>query len=341
MITMDQLSWMYIVHKNKSRLNRQSLAITSSLALSLIISGCASYNDHPYEPQDPLQTVNRASFAFNQQFDRFILKPVAVTYKTITPDPVRDCVNNFYWNLDEIPTTINNVLQVEPKPALTSFTRLLINSTVGILGFFDVASHVGFERGENDFGTTLAKYGFTGSPYLVIPFLGPTNARDGLGLLVDYSYFTIWPYMRSVRLRNSLLAFDYVRIRANYVENDDVLDVAALDKYTLLRDAYIQRRALQMAQHGATWDQAKYYEDPVDDDLSPDGYWALDGEHVDVPNETNTTSTTPPLAPNTTPEKTPSSSTEIKTTEQAIKNTGNTIAEPILPTGNTVNGKTT
>jgi len=260
----------------KNPIDFKGTALATSLILTTTLSGCSSFSDHPYEPQDPLQTVNRATFAFNQKFDDFILKPVATGYKKITPAPVRDGVNNFYWNLAEIPTTANNILQFQFRDTMDSLGRFAINSTVGILGIFDVAKYAGLERKENDFGITMAKYGFTGSPYFVIPFLGPSNFRDGIGLLVDYDPFSIFPYMNSVRLRNILLGIDYVRIRANFLDNEDVLDVAALDKYTLVRDAYIQRRDMQMQVHGVSWDQAKHYE-LAEDDLTPDDYWAIDG----------------------------------------------------------------
>lgn len=280
---MEKCTWTSIVNKKYSTLSFIPIKFATTLALSLICSACASIKNHPYEPQDPLQTVNRASFEFNRQIDKFILKPLATGYKTITPNPVRDCINNFYWNLDEIPDTINNILQLELKATLTSATRFAVNSTIGILGLFDVASHVGFERRDNDFGITLAKYGFTGSPYLVIPFLGPTNARDGLSVMVDYTYFSVWPYMQSVALRNSLLGFDYVRIRANYLNSDGVMNAVALDEYTVLRDAYIQRRALQIEQHGASWDEAKYYEEMNNADLAPDDNWTQDGQPAKPP----------------------------------------------------------
>ncbi len=303
--------------KNAFRINYKNITIATSLALTLGLTGCGT-TEHPYEPQDPLQTINRGTFKFNQEFDKFVLKPLATGYKKITPAPVRDGVNNFYWNLAEIPTTINNLLQGHPKDAMDSLGRLAINSTAGILGIFDVAKHAGLERKENDFGITLAKYGFTSSPYFVIPFLGPSNFRDGIGLLVDYDPFSIFPYMNSVKARNILLGMDYVRIRANFLENEDVLDVAALDQYTLLRDAYIQRRAMQMEQHGVTWDQAKYYE--FDDaDLTADEYWAIDGTE-NMPEST----VEPPLKAEN--DKKTSMKTDKKSVETTSSETSKTVA---------------
>jgi phospholipid-binding lipoprotein MlaA len=225
----------------------------------LSLNGC-SFNDHPYDPNDPLQTVNRATFAFNQQFDTYLLKPTAVAYKTVIPAPARKGVNNFFMNLNEIPTTVNYLLQAQPGPAYESFWRLLINSTIGIGGLFDVASHMGLQRTSNDFGITLSKWGFSSSPYFVIPFLGPSNIRDGLSMLPDYEYFTVWPYMHDVALRNVLLGLDMVRIRTNLLESEDILNVAAFDKYTLTRDAYIQYRYQLVTSHGGKYDQGATYQ---------------------------------------------------------------------------------
>lgn len=233
------------------------------------VSGCSSITDHPYDPNDPLQTLNRGTYAFNQQFDKFLLKPAAQTYKAITPAVARKGVNNFFMNLNEVPTTINYLLQAEPGPAYASFWRLLINSTVGIGGLFDVASHVGLERTSNDFGITMSKWGFTSSPYFVIPFLGPSNIRDGLSLLVDYEYFTVWPYMHDVAVRNVLLGVDMVRIRTNLLESEQVLDAAAIDKYTVTRDAYVQYRYQLITSHGGSYDQGATYQ-ISDEELNAD-----------------------------------------------------------------------
>ncbi len=235
--------------------------ITAALGIMGLISlnGCASIANHPYDPNDPLQTVNRATFAFNQQFDKYLLKPVAITYKTVTPTIARKGVNNFFMNLNEVPTSINYLLQAQPGPAYESFWRLLINSTVGIGGLFDVATHMGLERTTNDFGITLSKYGVSSSPYIVIPFLGPSNIRDGLSLLVDYEYFTVWSYMDDVALRNVLLGVDMVRIRTNLIDSENILNAAGMDKYTLTRDAYVQYRYQLITSHGGKYDQGATY----------------------------------------------------------------------------------
>lgn len=231
----------------------------------LSLNACTSITNHPYDPNDPLQTVNRATFAFNQQFDRFLLKPTAVVYKTITPAPARQGVNNFFMNLGELPTTANYLLQARPGEAYESFWRFLINSTVGIGGLFDVATHMNFVRTTNDFGITLSKWGFSTSPYFVIPFTGPSNIRDGIGLGVDYELFTVWPYMQDVLLRNSLLALDMVRVRANLLDTENILNEAAMDKYTLTRDAYVQYRYQLITAHGGEYTEGASYEISADE----------------------------------------------------------------------------
>jgi len=231
----------------------------------LSLNACTSITNHPYDPNDPLQTVNRATFAFNQQFDRFLLKPTAVVYKTITPAPARQGVNNFFMNLNELPTTANYLLQARPGEAYESFWRFLINSTAGIGGLFDVASHMGFVRRTNDFGITLSKWGFTTSPYLVIPFTGPNNVRDGLGFLVDYQALTVWPYIQDLALRYSLLGLDMVRVRSNLLDSENVFNEAAMDKYTLTRDAYVQYRYQLIIQHGGDYKEGASYQISLDE----------------------------------------------------------------------------
>lgn len=215
------------------------LAVTTLLALTL--SACASMHA-PTSPDDPLESINRATFSFNRKFDKFILKPVAVGYKAITPWPVRTGVGNFFSNMGEVPTTINDVLQGNLKHGCVDFTRFAINTTIGLLGLIDVASYLGLERHYNDFGITLGKWGITTAPYIIIPIFGPSTIRDGLALLVNYQYFTLWPYIEPVRARNELFILDVVNLRASMLESEAVMKQAALDPYVFIRDAYLQKR---------------------------------------------------------------------------------------------------
>lgn len=250
-----------------------------STSLTIALAGCATNATHPYEPQDPLQGFNRAAFAFNDQFDTIILKPVAKGYQTVAPVFVQNRVNDFFWNLTDITSTANNALQLKPINMFYSGMRFAINSTFGVFGLFDVAGDVGMVRKENDFGTTLAVWGVTASPYLVVPFIGPTNFRDGIGMGVDLFALSIWPFVHDIALRNILWGIDYVRIRANMLKAEGVVQAGALDKYTFIRDAYFQYREAQLEQNGATWDQATKYYGGANEDLELD---SLDSENAAV-----------------------------------------------------------
>jgi len=237
------------------------------MGLTLSLVGCAVNTTHPYEPQDPVQSFNRAAFAFNDQFDTIILKPVAQGYQWIMPTFVQNRVNDFFWNLTDVTSTANNALQFKITGMFYSGMRFVINSTFGVFGLFDVAGDVGMVRKENDFGTTLAVWGVTSSPYLVVPFIGPTNFRDGLGMGVDLFALSVWPFVHDATLRNILWGVDYVRIRSNMLKTEGVVQAGALDKYTFIRDAYFQYRQAKLAENGATWDQATKYYGAGDEDL--------------------------------------------------------------------------
>lgn len=247
--------------------------------LTVVLAGCATNATHPYEPQDPVQSFNRAAFAFNDQFDTIILKPVAKGYQTVAPVFVQNRVNDFFWNLTDITSTANNALQFKPTSMFYSGMRFVINSTFGVFGLFDVAGDVGMVRKENDFGTTLAVWGVTSSPYLVVPFIGPTNFRDGIGMGVDLFALSIWPFVHDTTLRNILWGVDYVRIRANMLKTEGVVEAGALDKYTFIRDAYFQYRQAELEQNGATWDQATKYYGSSNEDLELD---SLDSDTMAV-----------------------------------------------------------
>lgn len=219
----------------------------------------------PTDPQDPLENINRATFTFNRKFDKFVLKPVALTYKAVTPWQVRSGVMNFFSNMGEIPTTINDLLQGNFKHAGSDFGRLAVNTTLGLGGLIDVASHFGIGRRYNDFGITLAKWGITSAPYIMVPFFGPTTIRDGLGLLVTYEYFTLWPYIEPVSLRNSLFAVDVVSLRASLLDAEGVMKQAALDPYVFIRDAYLQKRqSLIEAEGNFSQEEGSLGADPMD-----------------------------------------------------------------------------
>lgn len=207
---------------------------------TLTLSSCIYKGTNPSDPYEPF---NRRVHDFNMAFDATMLKPPAKLYKAIIPAPIRTGVNNFYMNINMITTVANDLLQADLSYALKDTWRFLINSTLGIGGLFDVADRFGLPSHSNDVGLTLAKWGYKNSSYLVIPFLGPSTFRDGAGMLVEYTVLSPYPYIHydNYVVLYSLAALRFVDLRAQYLETDQVL-AEALDKYTFLRDAYLQNR---------------------------------------------------------------------------------------------------
>jgi len=206
---------------------------------SCLLFSCATVSkDNP----DPLESYNRAMFKFNDKVDTYVFKPVAKTYKYILPYRVREGVTNFFDNLATIPTIVNDLLQLQFYQATSDTWRLFFNTTFGIGGLFDVASRIGLEPNEEDFGITLAKWGYKNSAFFVLPLLGPSTVRDAIGIGVDYYFFSVYPHINSVPLRTSLLLLNAVNTRASFLEFEDVAEIAALDPYVFERNAYLQNR---------------------------------------------------------------------------------------------------
>ncbi|MCW5588547.1 MAG: VacJ family lipoprotein [Legionellales bacterium] len=229
----------------------KSFLTTCSLCLvSLVLSACATVKNSPQDPSDPYEAFNRQSYQFNEDLDTTFLKPVAEVYQKLLPWTVRAGVTNVFNNLAEIPTVANDLLQINPAQALHDTGRFAINSTIGVGGIFDTAKHMGLKPHSEDFGLTLARWGWTRSPYLVIPFLGPSTVRDAIGIPVDYYAFTIYPHLKS-KVTYSLLALDGLNYRASLLSAEEVVDQAALDPYVFFRDAYFQRRQKMIQQNYA------------------------------------------------------------------------------------------
>ena len=210
----------------------------SIVTISLVLSSCALKGTQPDDPYEPL---NRKTHAFNMAVDSVVLKPAATIYKTIIPTPIRSGINNAYNNVNLLPTVANDLLQADANNAIKDTWRFVINSTFGIAGVIDVATTFGLPPHSNDLGLTFAKWGDKKSPYLVLPLLGPSTFRDSMGMMFDYALFTPYPYIRSNYVLYGLLGVRYVDLRAQMFDTDRLLD-EGLDKYTLIRDAYLQHR---------------------------------------------------------------------------------------------------
>ena len=215
-----------------------------ALATVALMAGCAQV-PHP-SPNDPWESYNRGMYAFNDTVDRAVLKPIATGYETVTPRPVRTCIHNIFSNLGDVWSGINSLLQGRGRDFVDTFGRVLFNTTAGLGGCIDVASMHGARKIPNDFGMTLGVWGFGQGPYFVLPFLGPSTVRDGVGtavtLTVPSSPAAAVLAIDDVPVRNSLLGLYIVDTRANLLEADRLVDQIALDKYSFIRDAYLQRR---------------------------------------------------------------------------------------------------
>ncbi len=207
-----------------------------SLVATLLL---ASSNLSAAQFEDPWEGMNRKIFVFNDTLDSFFLKPVAQTYLAITPEVVEVGVSNFFENLGEVGNILNDVLQWKWGQAANDSGRLLLNSTVGVAGIFDVAKRVGLSRSEGeDFGQTLAAWGVGQGPYLVLPFFGPSSLR-GLGSRPVDSYANPIRYVDHVPTRSSTDATDLLDTRASLIDAEDLISG---DKYLFMRDAFLQRR---------------------------------------------------------------------------------------------------
>lgn len=209
------------------------------LAAVVGLGGCATTGG---SPNDPLEGYNRAMFGFNDGLDRAVIKPLASGYKAVMPEFARIGVTNFFSNLGDLWIGINNILQGKLGAGVSDFGRFAMNSTVGILGLFDVASNAGLEKHNEDFGQTLGRWGMGSGAYLVLPVLGPSSVRDGLSLLaVDWHGDPLW-YVGNIPARNELLGVRLLDNRANLLDLSRLAEEAALDHYAYVRDAFLQRR---------------------------------------------------------------------------------------------------
>lgn len=213
-------------------------------AFFVLISGCATGPNA--NPNDPFEPYNRRMSTFNEAVDEALLKPVATGYRFIVPSPVRTGVTNFYNNLQDGWTFVNSVLQLRPQKAVDSLMRFAVNTGLGLGGLLDIATEVGIERHNEDLGKTLGRWGVPSGPYLVFPLLGPSTVRDAFTLTTELKYDPIGQ-ISDPGVRNPLNILRLVNTRANLLRFGNVLDEAALDKYTFTRDAFMARRRAAVA----------------------------------------------------------------------------------------------
>jgi phospholipid-binding lipoprotein MlaA len=222
--------------KMNAVLRRGSLALAA--AACAVLAGCAT----PSNPQDPLEKFNRATFAFNDTVDRVALKPAATAYQNVLPGFVQTGVSNFFGNLSDAWSSVNNLLQGKGEEGMSDFTRFALNSTFGIAGILDIASEAGLQKHNEDFGQTLGVWGVPSGPYLMLPLLGPSTIRDTAALPADM-WADPWSHKRPVNWRNVGMGVRAIDQRASVLEASNLFEEAALDRYEFIRDGYLQRRA--------------------------------------------------------------------------------------------------
>ena len=194
------------------------------------------------EVRDPYENFNRKTFEFNEKLDEKILRPIAKTYSKFPPK-VKNGVSNFFNNLEDVETSINQLLQGKPKKSINDISRFIINSTIGLGGFIDVASKIGLERHEEDFGQTLAVWGVGQGPYIMLPGLGPSTLRDTFSRPVS-SFTSVTFHMTDADVNIALKTIDAIETRERLL---DVESLLSGDKYSFVKDAYIQSLNYEIA----------------------------------------------------------------------------------------------
>ena len=211
------------------------------LVAPTLLLGCASKPDREVDPRDPLEPFNRATFRFNMDFDKAFVQPIARGYQKVTPEPVDRGITNFFDNLADVTSAVNNVLQFKMSRAGSDVGRIFINSTVGVLGFIDVATNVGLPSYKEDFGQTLGYWGLEPGAYLVTPLLGPSSMRDAIGMGGDIVMDPL-VNLKKHQVHWGLVGVRVIDRRADLLTATEIVEEASIDPYSFVRDAYLQRR---------------------------------------------------------------------------------------------------
>lgn len=226
-----------------SRLWRDQSIRWGAMAVLVALQACTAVPHK--DPRDPMESWNRSVFAFNDTVDRAVVKPVATAYHRVMPHWVRTGIGNFFTNLDDIWSLVNNALQLRGQDTADSFGRVVVNTTMGLGGILDVASEMGMERHSANFGLTLGRWGVGPGPFVVLPLWGSSTLRDTLALSLDIQGNLV-NSVQDVPTRDALTIVNVIDTRATYLKAGDVVDGAALDKYSFTRDAFLQRRRNQV-----------------------------------------------------------------------------------------------
>ena len=203
------------------------------------LGGCATTGEG--DPRDPFEPLNRRVYRFNEVIDEAVATPIATAYRDVVHEEIRNRVRNFFSNISDLFIGVNDVLQGKFREGFEDWARFVFNSTIGLFGIHDVASEMGIEKRNEDFGQTFGHWGVGEGPYLILPILGSSTVRDGAGTALDI-YFDPLGEVRPINLRNPLAVLRLTGARADLLDASRILEQAALDKYVFQRDAYLQRR---------------------------------------------------------------------------------------------------
>ena len=244
------------------------VVLAAWLALAWLLGGCATAGS-PSAARDPLEPMNRAVFQFNDAVDRAVLKPVAQGYQDYIPENLRIAIGSVFGNVADLWTAVNQLLQGKPVEAVSDFSRFVLNSTLGLAGLADIATPAGFEKHHEDFGQTLGVWGVPAGPYLVLPLLGPSSLRDGPARIVDAQGDLVLA-IDSAGQRNNAYLLRTIDTRAQLLRVERLVEGAALDRYSFIRDGYLQRRRSQVYDGSPppSDEDAPAY-DPADDPEAP------------------------------------------------------------------------
>lgn len=232
-----------------------------ALAGTLLLGGCAS---NPANPEDPFEGYNRAMFQFNQRVDKYTLRPLARVYETVTPNPVRIGIGNFFSNLGDVWIGANNLMQGKVEEGVSDWMRFIFNSTWGLGGLLDIASEAGMTKHDEDFGQTLAVWGVGEGPYVVLPIFGPRTLRDAAALPVDMTADNVWG-IDHVPTRNTMTGLRLTHARASFLGVEKTFRQGTLDQYASARDFYLQQRRYKVRDGDVGLD----YEDFDDEAAGP------------------------------------------------------------------------
>ncbi|MEH6590472.1 MAG: VacJ family lipoprotein [Halioglobus sp.] len=234
-----------------------------TLLLIMAFAVPQTYAEEKVKNPDPFESLNRGMFVFNDGFDKYLLRPLAIGYDFILPDPVKRGMGNFFANLYDANAAVNSVLQWRWVGAGENTGRFVVNSTVGLLGFFDVATRIGIAPNRTDFGHTLATWGVPSGPYLMVPLFGPRTIRSGTGTIFD-AYVSVQATIDHVPLRNTLWGLELIDGRSRFLRVDDLISG---DRYIFVRDAYLQQREI-FVNDGVVIDSfSDFEEEPWDEEF--------------------------------------------------------------------------